>query len=134
MFKNLKFWAIIIVLIPVVAIFSCAGGYIGIITAPKEVADCPVCEVCQQCQTTCTPCIDEPVFEKCKFESFAYEALKTKYDIYGQPEIIKGDKYFLKSEAFYKDFDGFCTDDEKVSILCFDFEKILDKNLFKPLE
>jgi hypothetical protein len=88
----------------------------------------------------CTPCVDEPPLDKCEFQSFAYEALITKQDIYGNYEIKKGDIYYFTSPIFYYGFDSFCTknpienqkDEGIFSSSCFNDTMILDTKLFKP--
>jgi len=85
----------------------------------------------------CTPCVDEPIIalskklqEQCKFDALAYEAVRDRYDIYGQQELISGDIYYLKNVMFDADNYKFCAENGN----CFSEEVILNKNLFKPLK
>jgi hypothetical protein len=115
--------------------------FIGVFTSCEvevngQIADIKVNRtVKNNCPIACTPCVDEPQFEKCEFTSFAYQALVDKKDIYGQYELKKGDIYYFEN-AFYYDFDSFCTKtpDENGNSNCYDEKLILDKKLFKPIK
>lgn len=82
------------------------------------------------CKVACTPCIDEPQFEKCEF-NFAYVALKDKFDIYGNTELKKGDIYVFR-DYFTYDWDYFCADTDAANH-CYGYKLILNKDLFKPI-
>lgn len=90
-------------------------------------------EVKVESATACAPCIDEPMFNKCNFGDLAYEALQTKYDIYGQKELSKGDIYYLTDNIFSTNFVNFCKQQAKENDRCFPIEVILNKKLFKPI-
>jgi hypothetical protein len=83
----------------------------------------------------CTPCIDEPVYDKCEFEAIAYEAIVNQRNIYGEVELRKGDIYFLTNRYFYKQ-EQFCVSNksEYSGEECYESSFIIkNPRLFKPL-
>lgn len=82
--------------------------------------------------TACVPCLEEPQWDKCEFESFAYEAVRDEINLYGEYELKKGDVYFFSSRGFEYDWSYFCHGD-KSNNDCFDYKMIMRKDLFKPI-
>jgi hypothetical protein len=87
----------------------------------------------KSCPVACVPCVDEPIFEKCSFNSLSYKVLDNRYDIYGNKELNKGDIYILRNAVFNNDFVRFCNSQLEKNDDCYSFEAMLNNKLFKPI-
>lgn len=86
----------------------------------------------------CTPCIEEPIFDKCELESFAYEATSNNKDIYGREWLRKGDIYFI-NDKYFGGGNDFCvnynTGSDYYGGRCYDGSFIIEHpELFKPIK
>lgn len=116
------------------------GGFVCSLSVEPEVKTVIekiyISKNCPECIKTCacTPCIDEPIFDKCEMESFAYEAIVNRTDIYGNSELNKGDVYIIRDRIWGPDNEFCKTEFEDFNEDCFGAEIILDKKLFKPIK
>lgn len=123
------------------------GIYVGLGLVKTEILEVPkvIKREVKVNNCACAPCQDEPLFNKCEFQSLAYQAISDKFDpITGFKLLSKGEKYYLTGNFYSTEYTTFCSlnkddkndydDQPRYTSNCFYIDQVVNKNLFKPVK